>query len=722
MIRKQNNFDLNLKQRFQLGTGYAFALSMLFVILAIIYSNSFKAGWHLDDYANIVNNANIHLQTFSWDTITKTFQGMQSSPGAIKRPLAYLSFALNYFFHGTDVFGYHVVNFWVHYLSAIFLYLLLRNTLRLPRLQVEYANAASAIALLAVVLWASHPLQMTAVTYIVQRMASLAALFYLMGMYFYVKGRTAQTRGRTVGFLIMTALAALGAIACKENAVMLPVSIFLYDLILVRSRGPENWPKHLLWFLLPIGLVVLVAWQLTDVDKILALYKERPFSWQERLMTEPRVIWYYVSLIVYPASFRLTLLHDLDISTTLLTPWTTLPAIVALLGLLLAAILATRRKPLIAYAVYFFLLNHAIEGSVFPLEIVFEHRNYLPSTFLFVPISIGIVWVLDYFAYHKGIQIMVVLGVVFVITTQGHTVYYRNNIWVDDLSLWSDNVQKAPGLHRPHHNLGKALLVAGHMKEALAEMQAALESRPAARVGQKYTTHHNLGVYYMYFQQYTEALVHFAKTLEYIPHHAPTYHDMAKIMLYQNHLPEAQRYIVQAIKLCPDCLDFYLTQSLILLKAGEADGAMRAITRASRLGASDGRIDYFKGELLRYKNDLGPALFHFQRYANLSPDSLPATIALVELYYLLNRQEALEKRVMHLIGLIRDERLDDILLKFHRETNTLDYDRIRTIVKAINHALDRQAASLDRLMILEKNALGEKGKGTGLSMPFSELQ
>jgi tetratricopeptide (TPR) repeat protein len=712
MIRARNNFDLNLKQRLQPGAGYPFALTVLFAIIAIIYSNSFMTGWHLDDYANIVNNSNVHLHTFSWDTITKTFQGMQSSPDAIKRPLAYFSFALNYFFHGTDVVGYHVVNFLIHYLSAVFLYLLLRSTFQLPRLQMGYANAGSTIALLAVVLWATHPLQMTAVTYIVQRMASLATLFYLMGMYFYVKGRTASTKRGTVVFMVMTALATLGAVACKENAIMLPVSIFLYDLILVRTSRPQSWAKSLMWFILPTGLVLLVAWQLTDVDKILALYKERPFSWQERLLTEPRVIWYYVSLILYPASFRLTLLHDFDISTTLLTPWTTLPAIIALAGVLFAAILATRRKPLMAFAVVFFLLNHAIEGSFVPLELVFEHRNYLPSTFLFVLIAVGIVWLIDYFAYHKGIQALVALSVVLVITAQGHTVYYRNSIWIDELSLWSDNAHKAPGLHRPHHNLGKALLVAGRMEEALVEMQAALAAKPGARVGQKYATHHNLGVYYMHFQEYPEALWHFNKTLEYIPHHPPTYHDMAKIMLYQNRLPEARHYIAQAVKRCRDCLEFYLTQSLILLKTGDADGALTAITHASRLGAGDGRVAYFKGELLRYQNDLQAALFQFERYQAISPDSITATIALVELYYLLDRQAALEGTVMRLIGLVGDSRLDDVLLKFHRETNTLDYARVKTIVQAINHAFDRQAASLELLIEMDEDALGKLGEGT----------
>ncbi len=703
MIRQRDNFDLHFKKRYPARQGYPFALFVLFVILICIYSNSFQAGWHLDDYANIVDNRNIHLQKWSWETITRTFQGMEPSSNAMIRPLAYLSFALNYFFHSTEVFGYHVINFAIHYLSAVFLYLLLRNTLGLPHLQAAYGHAGGAIALLAAVLWATHPIQVTAVTYIVQRMTSLATLLYLMGMYFYVKARTSDTRKGAAVYLVLTGLAVLGACACKENAVMLPISLFLYDLILIQPRLLRRWPHNLVLVLVPLSLMLLIAWQLTDLDKILAGYTERPFSWQERLLTEPRVIWFYISLILYPASFRLTLLHDIEISTSLFTPWTTLPAILTLILVLLAAMLWARRKPLIAFAVYFFLLNHLIESSFIPLELVFEHRNYLPSTFLFVPLAVGIVFLLDYFAYHKGIQGLIVFGVVFLIAAQGHTVYYRNSIWVDELRLWSDNVKKAPHLHRPHHNLGKALMVAGRMEEALAEMQAALASKPGARVGQKYTTHHNLGVYYMYFQKYSEALGHFNKTLEYVPHHPPTYHVIAKIMLYQNRLPEAHHYILQAIKRCQECLEMHLTHCLILLKKGDVDGALAALARASHLGAREAQVDYFKGEALRYQNSLEPALAHFERYQVLFPDSVPAAMALIELYYVLDRPEALQRTVMHLIGLVTEnETLAEVLLKFHRETNTLGFHRIKSIAQAINQVLNRQAANLAQLIELEE--------------------
>ena len=699
MVRKQDNFNLAFKSGFPPGQGYSSAFLLLFIILAVIYSNSFQASWHLDDYANIVDNANVQLESLAWSNIVRTFQGMEPEPGSVRRPLAYLTFAINYFFHGTDVVGYHIVNFLIHYLNAVFLYLIFRNTLRLPRLQLLYADAGGAIALLAVVLWSTHPIQVSAVTYIVQRMTSLATLFYLMGIYFYAKMRIESVKGWSIGYCLLIGLVFIGAIACKENAVMLPISLMLYELILIQSwQGQKQWGKRLVWLLVPLVLVLAASWQLTSLDQILSGYHDRPFTWQQRLLTEPRVIWFYVSLILYPASFRLTLLHDFDISTSLINPWTTLPALAGIMAVVVLSLVSIRRRPLLAFALFFFLLNHLIESSFIPLEIVFEHRNYLPSAFIFLMIAIGVVYLLDYFAYHRGLQLLLVFSIVLVIAAQGHTVYYRNSHWVDELSLWQDNVTKAPNLHRPHHNLGKALLVAGRMPEAQAAMQAALTAKPGARVGQKYTTHHNLGVYYMFHQQYAEALKHFNKTLEHIPDHPPTYHVMAKIMLYQDRLPDAHAYINQAMRRCLDCWEFYLTYSLILLKAGDADGALQAIDKAKETGAPDDRIVYFQGEAFRYKGELQRALYYFERYHANSPDSVTGIIALVELYYLLDRQDALERSVMTLVRLIDEDYLSDVLVKFHKEANMLDYSRIHTVVTAITQILQRQIENLEQLL------------------------
>src|SRR5690606_32282116 len=112
----------------------------------------------------------------------------------------------------------------------------------------------------------------------------------------------------------------------------------------------------------------------------------------------------YVSLLLYPIPSRLMLLHGVDISRSIIDPWTTLGAIVAIILCLLFAAAKARKYPLLTFAILFFFLNHLVEGTVIPLELVFEHRNFIPSMFVFVPVAYGMARCLDYFSYRKGFQ------------------------------------------------------------------------------------------------------------------------------------------------------------------------------------------------------------------------------------------------------------------------------------------------------------------------------
>ena len=121
----------------------------------------------------------------------------------------------------------------------------------------------------------------------------------------------------------------------------------------------------------------------------------------ERVLTQPRVILFYISLLLYPITSRLMLIHPVEISKSLFNPWTTFAAIAVILLILVGAVLTSRKRPLISYCIIFFFLNHLIEGSFISLGLVYEHRNYLPSMLFFVPLSILIVYALNYFEMRK---------------------------------------------------------------------------------------------------------------------------------------------------------------------------------------------------------------------------------------------------------------------------------------------------------------------------------
>jgi len=459
MIDKSNGFDLNLRFSVPDARTVAFAFIAIILLLSAIYGKSFDGSWILDDELNIIQNKYIHLKTLTWDNIQKTFYGFDQKK--ITRPVVYFTFGINYFFGQLNPFGYHAVNLLIHFCSAIFLFLFIYRTLNLPRLKADYGSSSYSIALLATVFWAVNPVQVTAVTYIVQRMASMAGMFYIMSIYFYLMGRTDERRRRAIFFFILSAVSTLFAIGSKENAAMLPVSIYLFDLLLIQGINRENLSNNLKYIVIPAVVILIILALFIDFSLIPGNYSIRPFSMWERLLTEPRVIIFYITLLLYPTYSRLMLNHDFIISSSMLDPWTTLAAILIILFCLALAIFIAKRKPLISYCIIFFFLNHLIEGSFISLELAYEHRNYIPSMLFFVPLSIFIVNALDFFSYRRTLQFMITLLVSFVIAAQGHTVIMYNFIFSDPYILWSDNIEKAPNLSRPHNNLGDILWAYG---------------------------------------------------------------------------------------------------------------------------------------------------------------------------------------------------------------------------------------------------------------------
>ena len=377
-MNNENDFELNMKLSLSKWRPSLFAAGLLFFILAVIYANSFDCSWHFDDYVNIVENAGVQIKTLSWQDIGKSLYGIAGG-GRWQRPVSYFTFAVNYYFDGLNVFWYHVVNFFIHYVTSVFLFLFIYNTIKLPILEGRYERNAYSIALLATLFWAINPVEVMAVTYIVQRMASMVAMFYIMAMYFYLKGRRADRTWKCVGFFVLTAFCAILSLGSKENAAMLPVSLFLFDLFLIQGVTIEHIKKNWAVCLFALVLVPAIGLMYYDFSTITGSYDEfRPFTMWERVLTQPRVIIFYISLLLYPITSRMMLIHDMEISKSLFDPWTTIAAVIVLLLILAAAVLISRKRPLISYCIIFFFVNHLIEGSFISLE-HYLRASELPS-------------------------------------------------------------------------------------------------------------------------------------------------------------------------------------------------------------------------------------------------------------------------------------------------------------------------------------------------------
>jgi protein O-mannosyl-transferase len=537
----------------------------LFLVLISVYSNSFYGDWHFDDYANIVDNNYIRINSFSWHEIKHCIYGVEHTRPS--RPLSFLSFALNYKFGGTDVFGFHVFNFIIHYLASVFLFLFIYNTLKLPLLRDKYSSSAYPISLLSAFCWALNPVWVTSVTYIVQRMASMAGLFYIMSMYLYLTARISTKSSHSILVYILCALTGLASILAKENAAMLPVSILLFELFLIQGITAENIKNFFKILIIPSALIIAAALIYVDFSQIFNGYQLRDFTMGERLLTEPRVILFYLSLLFFPVSSRLTLLYDIEVSHSLFQPWTTIPSILLILFIIGFAFYIARKRPLISFCILFYFLNHVIEGSFFPLELIYEHRNYLPSMLLFVPVAEFVIFIMNHMSGKKVIQITFILIIAAVLLGEGYITYSRNKTVSDDFLLWSDNIAKSPNLSRPHTNLGRIYHIRDEKEKAVKEYEKAVilnnfGSREAQGI-QEY----NLGLYYFEIMRDDKALDCFRKSSAIIPQYIQNYVQIAKIKIRHNQIKEAKQLIGDILKKYPESPELKEIYRSILLKA-----------------------------------------------------------------------------------------------------------------------------------------------------------
>ena len=266
------------------------ALILLFLMIALIYWNSLDAAWHLDDRPNILDNKGLHITNLQPGSLMRTFFTSPSSGGTITnrlyRPIPCLTFAVNWYFGKDEVFGYHVVNILVHILTAYLLFLTILNLLKSPNLRNHYRGKEPFIAFLTAVLWGINPIQVQAVTYIVQRMASMAAMFYILGIYFYIKTRQSQYPVVRTLLLLGCALSFIFALGSKQNTATLPFAIILIEIIGFQDLNSQRGRRVFLGGVIAGGalLVAFSVWLFlpNDLFTVIKGYSGRPFSLTER--------------------------------------------------------------------------------------------------------------------------------------------------------------------------------------------------------------------------------------------------------------------------------------------------------------------------------------------------------------------------------------------------------------------------------------------------------
>jgi protein O-mannosyl-transferase len=529
------------------------ALLGLCALIGLVYWPGLSGPWLFDDFSNIRDNAFLRVTTLEWASLHGAAGSLAAGP--LGRPVAYLSFALNHYAHGDATpYAYKLTNVVIHAANALLVAALLGRVLR--RVGAPSRESAAAIALAITALWALHPLQLTSVLYVVQRMTSLSATFTLAALLCLLRARetwggastpqsvapggeggsaspgfhgpraradgcgsdaaraepgnpgsagAAQGPGfrfatsglreaassepchahgallqprspiRAVGWLLAATLLGLLGVFTKETAVLLP----LFAVLLDRVMYPDA-PYWRRWRALParlrfgaaaaavLGVLALAAWHYAPG------YAGRPFTLAERGLTQARVLWFYLGLVVLPRINAFGLHHDdIALSTGVLTPWTTLPALLGVAALGVLAFRCMDRRPLVGLGIAWFLIGHVLESTVVPLEIAHEHRNYLPSLGILLALTDGVRALAQRAGWSVGAPVAGLVAALLAGTTA-----LRADQWGDELGMSRYEVRHHPRSAQARNNLAADLVWRGDYAGAREHLEAAIELAP----------------------------------------------------------------------------------------------------------------------------------------------------------------------------------------------------------------------------------------------------
>jgi hypothetical protein len=303
------------------STSIALYLVALFALVLLLYWPGLSGGFFFDDKANILDVPELKLEELSLHSVLDL--STAGIAGPLGRPVSLLSFALNYYSSGFDPFIFKLTNTLIHGINAVLLYFLVFLFLRAATPGKETGNERVAAAAIAA-LWAIHPIQTTSVLYVVQRMTSLSATFTLLALFFHVWARQRSNSGvrERASFVAAWCVFFPLALLSKETGILFVLYVFAYEATLQRCHSVGKFDRFGIWYIRSVILLGIgfLFYALTSTS-FLSGYSSRPFTLEARLLTEARIVWEYISLIVTPTLPAFGLYHDdIPLSTGLVAP------------------------------------------------------------------------------------------------------------------------------------------------------------------------------------------------------------------------------------------------------------------------------------------------------------------------------------------------------------------------------------------------------------------
>jgi tetratricopeptide (TPR) repeat protein len=395
------------------------------------------------------------------------------------RPIAMATFVLNWLTTGDSVWHLKLTNLLIHLVCGVLVFLLAKRLLARPIAGVDAGGAR--VALWIAACWLLAPLLVSTVLYVTQRMAELVTLFSLAALLSYVHGRERIAADRAGGFRLV----ALGlgvfwplAVLSKENGVLVPILMMVVELFFFPG-GEARRLQLILAASLAAAAVVGVVVAAAAPEAIFFNYAARPFTPWERLLTEWRILFdYLANLLLLPGATPFGIYHDdYSKSVGLLAPATTLLAGVAWLAVLVAGWLGRgTRAGVLLFGAWFFLAAHLAESTLVPLELYFEHRNYLPSVGIFFSLGYG-----AYLLVARAHTRRLMAGALLLVPLAfGVITYHRVLVWQSwermllvALNHYPDSTRVNTGLANLYAGRGQLADALTHLNHAAAQPGAA---------------------------------------------------------------------------------------------------------------------------------------------------------------------------------------------------------------------------------------------------------
>lgn len=603
-------------------------LLIVFGVL-IVYSNTWRSPFVFDDIHSIVEEEARRTLYF---TVGRMFGS---------RSLTTFTFDLNYYFNGLNVGGYHAVNIGIHIISSIGVFWLAYwlsvkayKTKIIELGQVKISNHLF-LAEMAGLFFALHPIQTQSVTYIVQRLASMAAMFYVLALWAYVKFRLSLDARSQKIWAGLSLAATIAAMHSKETAITLPIIILLIEIMFFTSRvkRTKRWRLKLDWRSLARRIPLLTPWLITiliipayslevrelfwrvegdsnliagetfldkvNLGRIANVSAEtKQISRRTYLLTQINVVRTYVRLVAWPKGQNID--HDYPLTLRMADKATIASVLLHIGMVLMALVLWKKGRRIAALGIIFFYVALLPESSFIPItDVMFEHRLYLPMVGVALVIGdLGQLCLETWSGIRRRVwaEVAVIgISVVLICILAGVT-YVRNRTWKDEISIWTDSTQKSPNKARPHNNLAKGYLDRQMFDRAEELYKRELEIDPNSVSG-----HNNLGSIYGVKGKYEEAIKEIQQALDKNPDHDAAYNNLGNVLMLQGKLVEAEEAYEKSIALNTKDAGVYRNLGDVLAKQGKFQDAVGVYQQAvnmvpdqplwhSKLGAALGAL------------------------------------------------------------------------------------------------------------------------------------